>query len=198
MIVIIDNFDSFTYNLVQYYRQMNEDVITFRNDATTIEEIESLNPSLLVLSPGPGTPINSGISFSVLTYFHNKIPIFGVCLGMQIIVEFFGGEIIKAKRPMHGMTSAIHHQNLGVFHSLPSSFQVTRYHSLVANMKTMPDELIVSAQTKDKTVMAVKHTFLPIEGVQFHPEAILTEYGYNIIGNSLRMIDHTAYRREVL
>ncbi|SHM94042.1 anthranilate synthase component II [Gracilibacillus kekensis] len=199
MIVIIDNYDSFTYNLVQYYRQMREDVVVFRNDSTSIDEIASLNPTLLVLSPGPGTPTDSGISFRALKHFHNTIPVFGVCLGMQIIIEFFGGKIIRANKPMHGMTSTIHHENVGVFHNLPSFFNVTRYHSLVAKKNSMPNTLLITAQTEDQTVMAVKHQFLPIEGVQFHPEAILTEYGYELLENSLHLIGKSDnYRREVL
>ncbi|SER79356.1 para-aminobenzoate synthetase component 2 [Gracilibacillus ureilyticus] len=195
MIVIIDNYDSFTYNLVQYYRQMREDVTVYRNDSTTIEEIASLNPSLLVLSPGPGSPANSGISLKVLEHFHDRIPIFGVCLGMQIIVEYFGGNVVKSHEPVHGMTSLIHHKRTGVFHNLPSSFRVTRYHSLITDKYTFPQELSVTAVTDDDTIMAVKHQKYPIEGVQFHPEAILTEYGYELVANSLRMIDHVPLER---
>ncbi len=197
MIVIIDNYDSFTYNLVQYYRQLKEEVKVYRNDETTIEEIASLKPTLIVLSPGPGTPRDSGISFSVIEYFHRIIPIFGVCLGMQIIVEFFGGNIVTANRPMHGMTSTIYHKGVGVFHNLPPSFNVTRYHSLVAKKSDMPNKLLITAETEDQTVMGVKHQFLPVEGVQFHPEAILTEYGYDVIENSLRMVAQANYRKEV-
>src|SRR5699024_7381983 len=145
MIVIIDNYDSFTYNLVQYYRQMREDVVVYRNDSTSIAEIASVKPSLLVLSPGPGSPADSGISLEVLKHFHKKIPIFGVCLGMQIIVDFFGGNIMEANEPMHGMTSQIHHNNIGLFSNLPSTFTVTRYHSLVANKNTLPKELFITA-----------------------------------------------------
>ncbi|WP_208588997.1 anthranilate synthase component II [Gracilibacillus suaedae] len=198
MIVIIDNYDSFTYNLVQYYRQMRENVVVYRNDATTIEEIASMQPSLLVLSPGPGAPADSGISPDILEHFHQLIPIFGVCLGMQVIVEFFGGSITPAHKPMHGMTSTIHHKNIGVFNGLPRSFDVARYHSLIANNNTMPNEILVTAQSEDQTVMAVQHQQLPIEGVQFHPEAILTDYGYEIVKNSLRLIQPTTYRKDVL
>ncbi|WP_058306797.1 anthranilate synthase component II [Gracilibacillus massiliensis] len=200
MIVIIDNYDSFTYNLVQYYRQMREDVVVFRNDKTSINEIAAINPTLLVLSPGPGSPADSGISFKALEHFHKVIPVFGVCLGMQIIIEFFGGEIVPASKPMHGMTSTIHHKNDGIFHNLPASFKVTRYHSLAANKNSMPNDLLITALTEEnQTVMAVKHQLLPIEGVQFHPEAILTEYGYELVKNSLKMRDQTVnYRREVL
>ncbi|MFC4404878.1 anthranilate synthase component II [Gracilibacillus xinjiangensis] len=198
MIVVIDNYDSFTYNLVQYYRQMEEEVIVYRNDSTTIEQIASVKPTLLVLSPGPGSPADSGISFAVLEHFHKITPIFGVCLGMQIIIEFFGGNVFPSNQPMHGMTSRIHHKNIGIFNGLPPMFNVTRYHSLIAGKSNLPKDLLVSAQTNDQTIMAVKHQHLPVEGVQFHPEAILTEYGYELIRNSLRMIKQVDYQKDVL
>ncbi|WP_163536531.1 aminodeoxychorismate/anthranilate synthase component II [Gracilibacillus sp. YIM 98692] len=185
MIVIIDNYDSFTYNLVQYYRQLSEGVVVFRHDQTTIKEIENKQPTLIVLSPGPGTPNDSGICLDVMKHFYQKTPIFGVCLGMQVIIQFFGGRIKKANQPMHGKTSLIQHTDQGVFHDLPNPLSVARYHSLVADRPSFPfEELHITAETKNGEVMGVKHAQLNVEGIQFHPEAILTDYGFHMIKNS--------------
>ncbi|PWU69208.1 MULTISPECIES: anthranilate synthase component II [Gracilibacillus] len=195
MIIIIDNYDSFTYNLAQYYLQLTGNVTIFRNDQITIEELKALNPTLIVLSPGPGSPTNSGICRSILQHFFQTIPIFGVCLGMQIIVDFFGGNIIQAREPMHGKTSLITHDQTGIFSSLPSPLKVTRYHSLKVENTSFPtQQLSITATTVDDTIMGVRHKSLPIEGIQFHPEAILTEHGFQMVQQSY---DH-ALRTEVL
>lgn len=195
MIVIIDNYDSFTYNLVQYYKQIHTDVIVFRNDAITVAQLKDLHPTLIVLSPGPGSPTDSGICKEILQTFYQDTPIFGVCLGMQIIVEFFDGKIVPSANPVHGMTSMITHTNHGVFNGLPQSFNVTRYHSLIADKNSL-SKLDISAHTEDDLIMAVKHPTYPIEGVQFHPEAILTEYGFELIKNSLSLQLHPIIRKE--
>ncbi|KAB8131756.1 aminodeoxychorismate/anthranilate synthase component II [Gracilibacillus oryzae] len=185
MILIIDNYDSFTYNLVQYYRELSKEVVVYRNDQISIAQIKSLDPELIVLSPGPGTPKDSGICLPILKNLYTDTPIFGVCLGMQIIVEFFGGSIVSSGQPMHGINSSISHNQTGVFQNLPSPLSVTRYHSLAADKCSFPDDLLITAETNDQLIMAVKHTNLAIEGVQFHPEAILTEHGFEIVQNSL-------------
>ncbi|QGH36980.1 aminodeoxychorismate/anthranilate synthase component II [Gracilibacillus salitolerans] len=185
MVIIIDNYDSFTYNLVQYYRQLTDDVVVFRNDNITMEKIKSLNPDLIVLSPGPGSPEDQKECISILDYFYTTIPIFGVCLGMQIIVHYFGGQVTKALAPMHGKVSKIKHNGKDVFDSLPNDISVTRYHSLIA--KKLPEnELVTTAITYHEEIMAVKHKQYRVEGIQFHPEAILTEYGFNMIQNSYK------------
>ncbi|SFM39591.1 anthranilate synthase component 2 [Gracilibacillus orientalis] len=185
MVIIIDNYDSFTYNLVQYYRQLTEDVLVFRNDNITLQKIETLNPDLIVLSPGPGSPEAQKECLSILDYFHASIPILGVCLGMQIIVHYFGGQVTKAIIPMHGKVSKIKHTGQGVFDSLPNDISVTRYHSLITN--NLPDnELFSTAKTYHEEIMGIKHKQYKVEGIQFHPEAILTEYGFHMIKNSYK------------
>ncbi|GGD22175.1 anthranilate synthase component II [Pontibacillus salipaludis] len=183
MIVMIDNYDSFTYNLFQYIQMGGYEVEVFRNDQITIEEIEELTPEAIVLSPGPGSPIEAGICLSIVRHFFNKIPILGICLGHQIIVEAFGGVVVKGNRPMHGKVTSIHHDRQGVYKALPSPTAVTRYHSLVAQSKSLPSELVVTSRSEDGAIMGVRHKKYPIEGIQFHPEAILTSLGYDMLQN---------------
>lgn len=183
MLVMIDNYDSFTYNVVQYLAELKADVRVFRNDEISIEEIEALNPDHIVVSPGPCTPNEAGVSMAVIEHFAGKIPVMGICLGHQSIGQVFGAEIVRAKEVMHGKTSDIYHNGEGVFKGLPNPFKATRYHSLVIDQKTLPDCLEVTAwtQTADGEVdeiMGVRHKTLTIEGVQYHPESILSEHGH--------------------
>ncbi|MCX8053786.1 MAG: aminodeoxychorismate/anthranilate synthase component II [Armatimonadetes bacterium] len=183
MILIIDNYDSFTYNLVQYLGEMGQQLKVFRNDQITIEEIEQMAPDRIVISPGPCTPNEAGISIETIKHFAGKIPILGVCLGHQSIGQAFGGEIVRAPRLMHGKTSMIYHDGEGVFRGLPNPFEATRYHSLVIRRETMPDCLQITAETDMREVMGVRHKKFPIEGVQFHPESILTREGKKLLAN---------------
>lgn len=183
MILMIDNYDSFTYNLVQYLGEMGQQLKVFRNDKITIEEIESLRPDRIVISPGPCTPLEAGISVPAIQHFAGKIPILGVCLGHQSIGQAFGGEIVRASRLMHGKTSMIYHDGEGVFRGLPNPFEATRYHSLVIRRETMPDCLQITAETDMREVMGVRHKEYPVEGVQFHPESILTQEGKKLLAN---------------
>ncbi len=190
MLLMIDNYDSFTYNLVQYFGELGADMRVFRNDEISIADIEKLAPSKIVISPGPCTPKEAGISVPTIKHFAGKIPILGVCLGHQSIGEAFGGDVIRAKRVMHGKVSAIHHRGEGVFKSLGNPFNATRYHSLVIAQETLPACLHVTAWTQNpdgsiEEIMGVKHRTLPIEGVQFHPESILTEHGHQLLKNFL-------------
>ncbi|WP_088043559.1 aminodeoxychorismate/anthranilate synthase component II [Bacillus sp. EAC] len=187
MILMIDNYDSFTYNLVQYLGELGEELIVKRNDEITLEEIEELSPTYLMISPGPCTPNEAGISLKAIEYFTGKIPILGVCLGHQAIAQVFGGEVVRAERLMHGKTSAISHEGLGLFSDLPSPIDVTRYHSLIVKKETFPDELEITAWTKDDEIMALKHKTLPIEGVQFHPESIMSQFGKEMLRNFLEL-----------
>ena len=187
MLLMIDNYDSFTYNLVQYFGELQADVQVHRNDKITVAEIEKLNPSHLVISPGPCTPNEAGISMEAIKYFAGKIPILGVCLGHQSIGQVFGGKIVHANAIMHGKTSMIHHNGQGVFKTLPSPFEATRYHSLVIERETLPNCLEVSAWTDDGEIMGVRHKELPVEGVQFHPESILTRHGHDMLRNFISM-----------
>lgn len=183
---MIDNYDSFTYNLVQYFMELGQTVETFRNDAITIEEIEALKPHYIVISPGPCTPNEAGISLAVVEKLQGKYPILGVCLGHQSICQAFGGRIVKARKLMHGKTSNILHDHRTIFTNIPSPFIATRYHSLVAERESLPDDLEISAYDDElHEIMAIRHKTLPIEGVQFHPESILTDQGKSIIGNFL-------------
>jgi anthranilate synthase/aminodeoxychorismate synthase-like glutamine amidotransferase len=186
MIVMIDNYDSFTYNLVQYLGELGEDLHVIRNDELTVDEIRALSPKLIVISPGPGTPDDAGITLSVIEKLAGEIPIFGVCLGHQSIGQAFGGKIIRASQLMHGKTSDIHHDGKGVFQNLPTPFTATRYHSLIIDPASIPDSLEISAQTETGEIMAIRHRFLPIEGVQFHPESLLSQYGKQILINFIR------------
>ena len=187
MILMIDNYDSFTYNLVQYLGELGADVIVHRNDKITFKEIEQLNPEKIVISPGPCTPEKAGISIETVRYFGGKIPLLGVCLGHQSIASAFGGEIIKAKKLMHGKTSMVTHDNKNLFKGLPNPFEATRYHSLVLNKNTIPDEFEVTATSDDGEVMGIRHKNIFIEGVQFHPESILTTSGKDLLKNFLNM-----------
>jgi anthranilate synthase component 2 len=186
MLLMIDNYDSFTYNLVQYLGELGEDVRVYRNDQLSIAEIERLQPARIVISPGPCTPNEAGISVPTIEQVSGKIPILGVCLGHQSIGQAFGGRIIRAKQLMHGKTSMIHHDGKGVFRGLPSPFEATRYHSLVIERETLPDCLEITAWTDDGEIMGVRHKTLPVEGVQFHPESILTQHGHALLANFLR------------
>ncbi|MEY3980772.1 MAG: hypothetical protein RLZZ375_2201 [Pseudomonadota bacterium] len=185
MLLMIDNYDSFTYNLVQYFGELGEDVRTYRNDEITIEAIEQLNPSRICISPGPCTPHEAGISVPVLKHFAGKLPILGVCLGHQSIGAAFGGKVIRAQQVMHGKTSPIKHTGVGVFKNLPSPYTIIRYHSLAIARDSLPDCLVVTAWTDDGEIMGVRHKQFPIEGVQFHPESILSEHGHALLQNFL-------------
>ncbi|NCW85522.1 MAG: aminodeoxychorismate/anthranilate synthase component II [Oxalobacteraceae bacterium] len=185
MLLMIDNYDSFTYNLVQYFGELGEDVRTYRNDEITIEAIEQLNPSRICISPGPCTPHEAGISVPVLKHFAGKLPILGVCLGHQSIGAAFGGKVIRAQQVMHGKTSPIKHTGVGVFKNLPSPYTIIRYHSLAIARDSLPDCLDVTAWTDDGEIMGVRHKQFPIEGVQFHPESILSEHGHALLQNFL-------------
>jgi len=186
MLLMIDNYDSFTYNLVQYFGELEQDVAVYRNDEITLEKIDALKPRHIVISPGPCTPNEAGVSVPLIKQFAGRIPILGVCLGHQAIGQAFGGRIVHAKEVMHGKTSAIRHDAQGVFRGLPDPFQATRYHSLVIERASLPDCLEITAWTDDGEIMGVRHKTLPVEGVQFHPESILTERGHALLANFLR------------
>jgi len=183
MILMIDNYDSFTFNLVQYLGELGQELVVKRNDEITIPEIEQLNPEFLMISPGPCSPNEAGISLEAIQYFAGKIPIFGVCLGHQSIAQVFGGDVIRAERLMHGKTSPILHDNKTVFEGLDNPFTATRYHSLIVKRETLPDCLEISAWTEEQEIMGIRHKTLPIEGVQFHPESIMTSYGKQMLQN---------------
>ena len=185
MLLMIDNYDSFTYNLVQYLGELGADVRVFRNDAITLDEVAAMNPDQIVVSPGPCTPSEAGISVSLIQRFAGEIPILGVCLGHQAIGQAFGGRVVRAQRVMHGKLSLVTHDDRGVFAGVPSPFAVTRYHSLAIERATMPADLAVTATSDDGEIMGVRHRTLAVEGVQFHPEAILTEHGRHMLGNFL-------------
>ncbi len=187
MILMIDNYDSFTYNLVQYLGELGQVVKVFRNDALTLQEIKKLNPSKIVISPGPGRPEDAGISTDVIKEFAGVIHILGVCLGHQAIGYVFGGKIVQAKKLMHGKTSKIYHNKTGIFKGIPNPFLATRYHSLLVERKTLPSCLEIIAQTTDLEIMGLKHKTLPVWGVQFHPESILTKSGKQILDNFIKL-----------
>ena len=186
MILMIDNYDSFTYNLVQYLGELGEEESVFRNAEITLEQVEALHPSRVVISPGPCTPAEAGISVPLIQRFAGKLPILGVCLGHQSIGQAFGGKIVHAAQLMHGKTSDIRHADAGVFHGLPNPLTATRYHSLVIEKKNLPTCLEVTAWTDDGEIMGIRHRDLPVEGVQFHPESILTDKGHELLANFLR------------
>jgi anthranilate synthase/aminodeoxychorismate synthase-like glutamine amidotransferase len=188
MLLMIDNYDSFTYNLVQYLAELGEEIRVFRNDKISIEDIDNLKPRGLTISPGPGRPREAGISLAVIRHFAGKIPILGVCLGHQSIGEAFGGRVIQAKNIMHGKTSLIHHDNKGVYKDLTNPFEATRYHSLVIEKTSLPACLKVSAESEDGEIMGVRHNEYHIEGIQFHPESILTGVGKDLLKNFLNSI----------
>jgi anthranilate synthase component 2 len=185
MLLMIDNYDSFTYNIVQYFGELGEDVRTVRNDEITLNDINTLKPDRICISPGPKSPVDAGVSVDVLTQFAGKMPILGVCLGHQAIGAAFGGKVVRAKQVMHGKTSLIAHTGEGVFKGLPSPFTVIRYHSLAIERASLPDCLEVTAWTDDGEIMGVRHKEFDIEGVQFHPESILSEHGHALLKNFL-------------
>ncbi|WP_191601037.1 anthranilate synthase component II [Marinomonas algicola] len=190
MLLMIDNYDSFTYNLVQYLRELGKEVVIYRNDEITVEEISALAPTHLVISPGPCTPNEAGISLAAIQHFAGKIPILGICLGHQSIGQVFGGNVIRAKQVMHGKTSQVYHNGRSVFTGLPNPHIATRYHSLVVDQQTLPDCLEITAWTQDDSgnmdeIMGLRHTSLQVEGVQFHPESILTQSGHALLANFL-------------
>jgi len=183
VILMIDNYDSFTFNLVQYLGELGEELVVKRNDEITISEIEELNPQFLMISPGPCSPNEAGISMAAIEHFAGKIPIFGVCLGHQSIAQVFGGDVVRADRLMHGKTSEMHHNGETIFKGMESPFIATRYHSLIVKNETLPDCLEVTAWTEENEIMAIRHKTLPIEGVQFHPESIMTSFGKDLLKN---------------
>jgi anthranilate synthase/aminodeoxychorismate synthase-like glutamine amidotransferase len=185
MILLLDNYDSFTYNLAQYLGQMGEELEVRRNDQITIEEIEELEPERIVISPGPCTPKEAGISVPMVEHFAGKIPILGVCLGHQAIGAAFGGRVMRAPKLMHGKTSEIEHDGKTIFRGLPQNFTATRYHSLIVERKSLPRSLEISAETADGTIMGLRHRKLRVEGVQFHPESVLTDAGFKLLENFL-------------
>ena len=190
MLLMIDNYDSFTWNLAQYFGELGEEVRVVRNDAMTLAELRALRPSTIVISPGPGTPDESGVSLDVLRELAGEIPIFGVCLGHQAIGQVFGGKVVRAREIMHGKTSLIHHDGKGAFRGLPSPFEATRYHSLVVEQSSLPECLEISAWTEAANgsideIMGLRHTTLAVEGVQFHPESILSQHGHALLRNIL-------------
>jgi len=185
---MIDNYDSFTYNLVQYLGELGEDLRVFRNDKITVTEIEKMAPEGIIISPGPCTPKEAGISVETIKYFAGKIPILGVCLGHQSIGEAFGGDVVRADRLMHGKTSMIHHDGKTIFKDLPNPFVATRYHSLIVKKSTLPKCLEISAETNEGEIMGLRHREFMVEGVQFHPESILTTSGKDLLGNFTRMM----------
>jgi para-aminobenzoate synthetase component II len=187
MILIIDNYDSFTYNLVQYLGELGADLQIFRNDKLTIEDIEQLAPERIVISPGPCTPKEAGISVETIKHFAGRLPVLGVCLGHQSLAYAFGGQIVRAHRLMHGKTSMVHHDGKTIFESLPNPFEATRYHSLIVKRETLPADFEISAETVEGEIMGLRHTPTGAEGVQFHPESILTTSGMDLLRNFLAL-----------
>ncbi len=192
MLIMIDNYDSFTYNLVQYFGELGAEVRVFRNDELSVAELAALDAQHIVISPGPCSPNEAGISMQVIEYFAGKVPVLGVCLGHQAIGQVFGGKVLRARQVMHGKTSPIYHHGQGVFHGLPSPFTATRYHSLVVERDSLPDSLEISAWTQDEQgqvdeIMGLRHKTLAVQGVQFHPESILSEHGHALLRNFLEL-----------
>ena len=187
MILMIDNYDSFTYNLVHYLGELGEKVTTIRNDDITTAEIEKMNPDIIVISPGPCTPKEAGVSVDIIKEFAGKKPILGVCLGHQSIGDAFGANIVRAERLLHGETSEIFHNNTGIFKDIPNPFEATRYHSLIIDKETLSDDFEITAWTREDEIMGIRHKTLLIEGVQFHPESVLTTYGKDILNNFLQL-----------
>lgn len=187
MILLLDNYDSFTYNLAQYLGQLGQELVVRRNDQITLEEIEELRPERIVISPGPCTPREAGISIPLIQRFAGKMPILGVCLGHQAMGEAFGGRVIRAPKVMHGKTSEIHHDGKTIFHKLPEPFLATRYHSLIVERKSLPKCFEISAETTDGIIMGLRHRTMRVEGVQFHPESVLTEPGLRLLKNFLSL-----------
>ncbi|MFS6536784.1 aminodeoxychorismate/anthranilate synthase component II [Idiomarina loihiensis] len=192
MIVLIDNFDSFTHNLARYFRELGEDVSVFRNNELTLTDIEQLAPQALVISPGPRTPNESGISLAAIEHFQTKLPILGVCLGHQALAQVFGANVVRAEKVMHGKTSVIKHSGEGLFRQLNNPLEVTRYHSLVVSPESLSTDFVIDADTEtekgQREIMAIRHRHLPLFGVQFHPESVMTAQGHNLLANFLRYI----------
>ncbi len=192
MIVLIDNFDSFTHNLARYFRELGEDVSVFRNNELTLADIEQLAPQALVISPGPCTPDESGISLAAIEHFQTKLPILGVCLGHQALAQVFGADVVRAEKVMHGKTSAIKHTGEGLFRQLNNPLEVTRYHSLIVSPESLSTDFVIDADTEtekgQREIMAIRHRHLPLFGVQFHPESVMTAQGHNLLANFLRYI----------
>lgn len=192
MIVLIDNFDSFTHNLARYFRELGEDVSVFRNNELTLTDIEQLAPQALVISPGPCTPNESGISLAAIEHFQAKLPILGVCLGHQALAQAFGADVVRAEKVMHGKTSVIKHTGEGLFRQLNNPLEVTRYHSLVVSSESLSADFVIDADTEtekgQREIMAIRHRHLPLFGVQFHPESVMTAQGHNLLANFLRYI----------
>ncbi|MCX6935017.1 MAG: aminodeoxychorismate/anthranilate synthase component II [Verrucomicrobia bacterium] len=187
MLLVIDNYDSFTYNLVQYFGELGADPVVKRNDAITPDEVEKMNPSKIVISPGPGTPADSGVSMELIRRFGPRTPILGVCLGHQCIGQEYGGKVVRAERLMHGKTSPIRHDGKGVFKGLPNPFEATRYHSLLVEKSSVPKCLEITADTAEGEIMGLRHREFPVHGVQFHPESILSKEGKDLLANFLRI-----------
>jgi anthranilate synthase/aminodeoxychorismate synthase-like glutamine amidotransferase len=187
MLLVIDNFDSFTYNLVQYFAELGEKPVVYRNNAITVNEALALNPDRVLLSPGPGTPSEAGVTIAVIAAFAGKKPVLGVCLGHQAIGQHFGGNVVRAKRLMHGKTSPINHNGKEIFEGLPQRFKATRYHSLLVERETLPECLEITADTDEGEIMGLRHKTLPVWGVQFHPESLATEYGKKMLTNFLML-----------
>ena len=188
MLLVVDNYDSFTYNLVQYLGELGAEMKVFRNDEITVDEIEtSIKPERILISPGPGTPDSAGITLETITRFAGKVPIFGVCLGHQAIGQHFGGKVSRAPEPVHGKPVVVRHDGRSIFAGVPQEFNAGRYHSLIVEREGLPEELEISAESPDGLIMGLRHRELPIEGVQFHPESILTEHGREMLGNFLKM-----------
>jgi len=186
MILMIDNYDSFTFNLVQFLGELGQELVVKRNDEVTISDIENMKPDFLMISPGPCSPNEAGISMEVIQHFAGKIPIFGVCLGHQSIAQVFGGEVVRAERLMHGKTSPMYHDGKTIFSDIPNPFTATRYHSLIVKKETLPESLEITSWTEEGEIMALRHKTLPIEGVQFHPESIMTSHGKELLHNFIR------------
>ncbi len=187
MILMIDNYDSFTYNLVHYLSELGQDVEVYRNDKITVEDVGGLNPDIIVVSPGPCTPKEAGVSVDVIKEFAGRIPVLGVCLGHQSLAYAYGAKIIRADRLLHGKTSLIHHDAKGIYKEIPDPFEATRYHSLLVERKTLPDVFEITAWTDEGEIMGIRHKELLLEGVQFHPESILTKYGKDLLGNFVEL-----------
>jgi len=186
-ILVIDNYDSFVYNLVQYLGELGAEPVVHRDDAITLDDIEGMDPDGILISPGPGTPADAGLSNTVIAQWSSRVPVFGVCLGMQCMGEVFGGRVIRAPQVQHGKTSLIRHSGTGVFAGLPSPLEATRYHSLIVERETLPDALEITAETDDGLIMGLRHRELDVEGVQFHPESILSEHGHAMLRNFIQM-----------
>lgn len=192
MILMIDNYDSFTYNLVHYLSELGQDVEVYRNDKITVEDVGRLNPDIIVVSPGPCTPKEAGVSVEVIKEFAGRIPVLGVCLGHQSLAYAYGAKIIRADRLLHGKTSLIHHDGKGIYKDIPDPFEATRYHSLLVDKETLPDEFEITAWTDEGEIMGIRHKELLLEGVQFHPESILTKHGKDLLGNFVKLARNAA------